>query len=91
MKPKLKPEVNRRDGRRPTHTRGTPEQSGARAGVHVVYKQIPIALACNLLDGTCQDASRIHGSVNRDLPEGLRAETASSWLDLPFTSVIELA
>ena len=26
---------------------------------------------------TCQDASRIHSSVDRDLPEGLRANTAS--------------
>ena len=29
------------------------------------------------LDVTCQDASRIHSSVDRNLPEGLRANTAS--------------
>ena len=53
-------EVNCRDGGRPTHTRSTPEQTGARARSHVVSKQVLIVLATNLLNGTCQDASRIH-------------------------------
>ena len=60
-------EVNCRDGGRPTHTRGTPEQTGARARAHMV-------------NGTCQDASRMHSSVVRDLKEGLRAKTASHCL-----------
>ena len=62
-------EVICRDGGRPTHTRSTPEQTGARARAHVVSKQVLIVLATNFL----QDASRIYSSVDRDLPEGLRA------------------
>ena len=70
-------EVNCRDGGRPTHTRGTPKQTEARARAHVVSKQVFIVLATNFLNGTCQDRRRIHSSVDRDLPEGLRADTAS--------------
>ena len=40
-------EDNCRDGGRPTHIRGTPEQTGARARAHVVSKQILIVLATN--------------------------------------------
>ena len=70
-------EVNCRGGGRPTHTRGTPEQTGARARAHVVSKQALIVLATNFLNVTCQDTSRLHSSVDRDLSEGLRANTAS--------------
>ena len=70
-------DVNCRDGGRPAHTRSTPEQSGARARAHVVSKQVLIVLATNVFNVTCQDASRIHSSVDRDLTEGLRANTAS--------------
>ena len=70
-------EVNCRDGGRITHTRSTPEQTRARARAHVVSKQVLIALATNFVNVTCQDASRIHSSVDRNLPEGLRANTAS--------------
>ena len=70
-------EVNCRDGGRPPHTRGTPEQTEAKAGAHVVSKQVLDALATNSLNGTYEDASRIHSSVDRDLPEGLRAKTAA--------------
>ena len=62
-------QVNCRDGGR--HTRGTPEQTGARATTHVVGKQVLIVLATNCVNGTYQDASRIHGSVDRDLPDSL--------------------
>ena len=61
----------RRDGGRPTHTRGTPEQTGARSGAHMFSKQV--VLATNDLDVTCKDASRIHGSV----PPGLMARSAT--------------
>ena len=53
------------------------QQMAARARAHVVSKQIRIVLATNLLNGTCQDASGIHSSVDRDLSEGLRANTVS--------------
>ena len=68
-------EVSCRDGGRPTHTSGTPEQTGAWARAHVVSKQVFIVLATN--DLTFQDASRIHSSVDGNLPQGLRAKTAS--------------
>ena len=48
---------NCRDGGRPAHTRGTPEQTRARARAHVVSKQVLIVLATNFLNVTCQDAS----------------------------------
>ena len=70
-------EVNCTDGGRQTHTRGTPEQTGARARAHAVSKQVFTVLATNLLNVTCQDAIKTHSSVDRDLPEGLRANTAS--------------
>ena len=70
-------EVNYRDGGRPTHTRSTPKQTGAIARAHVVSKQILIALATNFFNVACRDASRIHSSVDNNLPEGLRAKTAS--------------
>ena len=70
-------EVNCRDGGRPTHNKGALEQTGAWARGHVESKQVLIVLATNFLNGTCQDASRIHSSVDRDLPEGLRAKAAS--------------
>ena len=70
-------DVNRRDGGRPTRTRSTPEQTGARAGAFAVRKQIFIVLATNSLDGTCEDVSRYHSSLDWDLPEGLRTDTAS--------------
>ena len=73
-------EVNCRDGGRPTHTRGTPEQTGASARAHVVSKQLLIVLATKFLNVTCQGASRTHSSVDRDLPEGPRANTASHCL-----------
>ena len=57
--------VNCRDRSRPTHTRGTPKQTRARARAQVVSKQVLIVLATNFLNLTCQDASRIHTSVNR--------------------------
>ena len=69
--------VNCRDGGRPTHTRSTPKQMGVRARAHVVSKQVLIVLATTFLNVICQDASRIHSSVDRDFPEGLRAKTAS--------------
>ena len=69
--------VNSRDGGRLMHTRGTPEQTGARARAHVVSKQVLIVLATDFLNGTCKDASRIHSSVDRKFPEDLRAETAA--------------
>ena len=70
-------EVDCRHGGRPTHTRSTPVQTGARARAHVVSKPVPIVLATNVFNVTCNDASRTHSSVDRDLPEGLRANTAS--------------
>ena len=70
-------EVSCRDGGGLTHTRSTPEQMGARARAHVVSKQVLIVLATTKFNVTRQDASRIHSSVDRDLPEGLRANTAS--------------
>ena len=70
-------EVNCRDGGRPTHTRSTPEQTGARARAHVVSKQALIVLATNVFNVTCQDASRIHSTVDNNLVEGLRSKTAS--------------
>ena len=70
-------QVNCRDGGRPTHTRSNPEQTGARARSHMVSKQVLIVLKTICFDVTCQDASRIHTSVNMDLLEGLRANTAS--------------
>ena len=87
-------EVGCRDGGRPVHTRSTPEHTGARARAHVVSKQVLIILATNFLNVTCQDASRIHSSVDRDLPEDLRAKTAShclALLKLIFSSFIVLA
>ena len=63
------------------HTRSTLEQTGATARAHVVSKQVPIVLATNFLNDTCQDASRILSLVDRDLPEGLMANTASHCLD----------
>ena len=71
-------EDNFRDGGRPAHTRSTPDQTGARAMVHVVSKHVLIVLSTNKrFNVTCQDASRIHSSVDRNLPESLRANTAS--------------
>ena len=70
-------EVNCRDGGRPAHIRSTLEQMGARARAPVVSKQVLIVLSTNVFNVTCQDASSIHNSVDRDLPEGLRANTAS--------------
>ena len=61
----------------PAHTRSTPQQTRARARAHVVSKQVLIVLATNVFNVTCQDASIIHSSVDRDLSEGLRANTAS--------------
>ena len=84
-------EANCRDGGRPSHTRGTLEQTGARARAHVVSKQVLIVLATNFLKGTCQNTSRIHSSVDKDLSEALRAETASHCqvlLKLIFSSFI---
>ena len=69
-------EVNCRDGSCPPHTRSTQEQTRARARAHVVSKQV-IVLAAKFYNVTCQDASRIHSSVDRDLSEGLRANTSS--------------
>ena len=69
-------EVDCRDGGRATHTRSTPERTGARTTAHVVSKQLLIVLAKHFLNVTCQDASRIHSSVDRNLPEGLRDKTA---------------
>ena len=46
-------------------------RDGARA--HVVSKQVLIVLATNFFNVTCQDVSRIHSSVDRNFPEGLRA------------------
>ena len=46
-------EVNCRDGGRPTYTRSTPEQTGARARAHVVSKQVLIVLATHVLNVTC--------------------------------------
>ena len=86
-------EVNCRDGGRPTHTRNAPEQTGARARAHVVSKQVLILLGTNFHNGTCQDASRIHSSVGRDLAEDLRAKTVSHCkapLKLIFSTFIEL-
>ena len=79
-------------GGRPTHTRGTPKQTGARVRAHVVSKQVLIVPATNFLNVTCQD-SKIHCSVDMDLSEGPRAKTASHCLvplKLMFTSFIEL-
>ena len=70
-------EVNCRHGGRPTHTRSTLEQTGARAGAHVVSKEVLIVLATNFDKVTCQNVGRIHSSVDRNLPEGLRANTVS--------------
>ena len=70
-------EVDCRDGGRPTHVSGAPEQTGARAGAHVVSKQVLTVLATNFLNVTRQDRNRTHGSVDRDLPAGLRANSAS--------------
>ena len=50
-------EVKLTDGGRPTHTGGTPEQTGARTGAHVVSKQVDVVLATNSLDGTYEDAA----------------------------------
>ena len=69
--------VTCRDGGRSTHTRSTPEQTGARARAHVVNKQVLIVLATNFVNVTCQDSSRIDSPVDRNLPEGLRANKAS--------------
>ena len=57
-----------------------PEQTGARARAHVVSKQVLIILATTFLNVTWQNANRIHSLVDRDLPEGLRAKTASHCL-----------
>ena len=62
-------EVSCRDVGRPTHTKGTPELTRARARAHVVSKQVVIALATNFFNATCQGASRIHSSVDEDLAE----------------------
>ena len=45
-------------------------------------KQVVIVLATHFLNVTCQDASRTLSSVDRDLPEGLSAKTASHCLVL---------
>ena len=77
-----------------THTRGTPQQTGARARTHMVSKTLLIVLATNFLNVTCQDACRIRSSVDRDLPEGLRAKTATHCLaplKLIFSSFMALA
>ena len=53
-----------------------------------------LSLSLSLSNGTCQDVSRIHTSVDRDFPEGLRAKTASHCLaplTLTFSSFIALA
>ena len=42
-----------------------------------VSKQGVIVLATNVLNVICPDASRIHSSVDRDLPQGVRANTVS--------------
>ena len=47
------------------------------ASAHVVSKQVLIVLATNGFNATCQDARRIHSSVDMNLPEGPRASTAS--------------
>ena len=70
-------EANGRDGSGLPHNKGNLEQTGGRAGAHVVSKQFSIVLATNFLNVTCQDANRIHSRVDRDLPEFLRANTAS--------------
>ena len=54
-----------------------PKQTGARARAHMVSKQALIILTTDFLNVTCQDASRILRSVDRDLLEGLRANTVS--------------
>ena len=46
----------------------------------MVSEQVLIVLATKKFSVTCQDASRIHSSVDRDLPEDLRAKTASHYL-----------
>ena len=87
-------QVDCRDGDRPTHARGTPEQTGARARAYMVSEQVFSMLGADCLNGTCQDASRIHSSVDTDLPEGLRAKTASPCLapfKLNFGSFLALA
>ena len=76
-------EVNCRDGGRPAHTRSTPEQTGARARAHVVSKQVLIVLATNFFIVTRQDASRIHSSVGRNLPEGLKGQYSLTLLGAP--------
>ena len=58
---------------RPTHTKVTPEQTGARARALVVS----VVLTTKVLTITCQDASSIHSSVDRYLLEGLRAKADS--------------
>ena len=73
-------EVDCRNAGRPTHTRGTPEQMGARARAKNVSKQVLVVLATNFLNATHQDANRIRGLVDNDLREGLRAKTASHCL-----------
>ena len=72
----------------------TPEQMRARARAHMISKQVVIELATNVLNITYQDAIRIHSSVDMDLPEGLRANTASQCLaplELVLGGVIALA
>ena len=67
----------------------TPE---AKTRAHTVIIQVLIVLATNSLDGTCEDASRIHSLVDWDLPQGLRAETAAychALLKLMFSGFIE--
>ena len=66
-------EDNCRDGGRPTHARGTPEQTGVRARAHMVNKQLLIVLATEFLNVVRWDASIIHSAVDRELPQGLRA------------------
>ena len=48
-----------------THTRSTPEQTGATARAHVVSKQVLIILVTFCFNVKHQDASRIHSSVDR--------------------------
>ena len=75
------------------YTRGTLQQTGARANACVVSNQVLIVLATNFLNGTCQDGSRIHSSVDMDLPEGIRAKTLSHCVahKLVFSSFTALA
>ena len=73
-------EVNCRDGGTPSNTSGAPEVNGAK-GENTRGHQVLIVLATNVvLNVTCHDASRIISSGDGNLPEGLRAKTASHCL-----------